>query len=52
MIELGVGFHPDLTGHENIFLNTSLFRLSTQDTRAIYREIVEFAELENSSTCR
>ena len=46
MIELGVGFHPDLTGHENIFLNTSLFRLSTQDTRAIYREIVEFAELE------
>jgi ABC-type polysaccharide/polyol phosphate transport system ATPase subunit len=46
MIELGVGFHPDLTGHENIFLNTSLFRLSTQETKAIYREIVEFAELE------
>jgi ABC-type polysaccharide/polyol phosphate transport system ATPase subunit len=46
MIELGVGFHPDLTGHENIFLNTSLFRLSTQETKAIYRDIVEFSELE------
>jgi ABC-type polysaccharide/polyol phosphate transport system ATPase subunit len=45
MIELGVGFHPDLTGHENIFLNTSLFRLSTRDTKAIYGDIVEFAEL-------
>jgi len=46
MIELGVGFHPDLTGHENIYLNTSLFRLSKRETDAIYREIVEFSELE------
>ena len=46
MIELGVGFHPDLTGHENIYLNTSLFRLSTRETDAIYDDIVAFSELE------
>jgi ABC-type polysaccharide/polyol phosphate transport system ATPase subunit len=46
MIELGVGFHPDLTGYENIYLNTSLFALSRKETDAIYREIVEFSDLE------
>jgi ABC-2 type transport system ATP-binding protein len=46
MIELGVGFHPDLTGRENIYLNTSLFRLSTRETDAIYDDIVAFSELE------
>ena len=46
MIELGVGFHPELTGRENIFLNTSLFSLSDRQTRAIYQDIVTFAELE------
>jgi ABC-type polysaccharide/polyol phosphate transport system ATPase subunit len=46
MIELGVGFHPDLTGYENIYLNTSLFSLSKRETDGIYREIVEFSELE------
>jgi ABC-type polysaccharide/polyol phosphate transport system ATPase subunit len=46
MIELGVGFHPDLTGRENIYLNTSLFRLTTKETDAIYEDIVSFAELE------
>jgi ABC-type polysaccharide/polyol phosphate transport system ATPase subunit len=30
MIELGVGFHPDLPGHESIFPNTSLLRLSSR----------------------
>jgi ABC-type polysaccharide/polyol phosphate transport system ATPase subunit len=47
MIELGVGFHPELTGKENIYLNTSLFRLSKRETDAIYRQIVDFSELEN-----
>jgi ABC-type polysaccharide/polyol phosphate transport system ATPase subunit len=47
MIELGVGFHPDLTGRENIFLSTSLFALSERETRAILPDIVEFAELEH-----
>ena len=46
MIELGVGFHPDLTGHENIYLNTSLFCLSTRETDAIYDDIVAFSELQ------
>lgn len=46
LIELGVGFHPDLTGAENIFLNASLFGLSNRYTRERYDSIVRFAELE------
>ena len=45
MIELGVGFHPDLTGRENVYLNTSLYGLSRRDTDSIYDAIVEFSEL-------
>ncbi|HEV8674907.1 MAG TPA: ABC transporter ATP-binding protein [Methylomirabilota bacterium] len=46
IIELGLGFHPDLTGRENIYLSTSLYSLSSRDTDAIYEDIVRFAELE------
>ena len=46
LIELGVGFHPDLTGAENIYLNASLFGFANRDTRARYDSIVRFAELE------
>ena len=46
LIELGVGFHPDLTGAENIFLNASLFGLANRHTRERYDAIVRFAELE------
>jgi ABC-2 type transport system ATP-binding protein len=46
MIEVGVGFHPDLSGRENVYLNAALFRLSRRETDAVYRQIVEFAELE------
>jgi len=45
LIELGVGFHPELTGRENIYLNTSLYGLSKKETDKIYEEIVEFSEL-------
>ncbi len=45
LIELGAGFHPDLTGRENIFLNGSLLGLSRSDMQARYDEIVEFSEL-------
>lgn len=45
MIELGVGFHPELTGRENIYLNTSLFRLSGRETDAIYQQILDFSDL-------
>src|SRR5262249_47540574 len=45
MIELSVGFHPDLSGRENIYLNTSLYGLSRRETDRIYDAIVEFSEL-------
>ena len=46
LIELGVGFHPDLTGAENIYLNASLFGLANRETRKRYDSIVRFAELD------
>jgi ABC-2 type transport system ATP-binding protein len=45
-IELGVGFSPELTGRENVFLNGSLLGFSRKEMEKIYDEIVEFAELE------
>jgi ABC-type polysaccharide/polyol phosphate transport system ATPase subunit len=45
MIELGVGFEPELTGRENVYLSTSLYGLTTRDTDALYPQIVEFSEL-------
>ncbi|MBC8248375.1 MAG: ABC transporter ATP-binding protein [Anaerolineales bacterium] len=46
LIELGAGFHPDLTGRENVYLNGSILGLSQEETDAKFKEIVEFAELE------
>lgn len=45
LLELGAGFHPDLTGRENIFLNASLLGLTAEETDALYDDIVEFSEL-------
>lgn len=45
LIELGAGFHPDLTGRENIFLNGSILGLSDKEIRARFPAIVDFAEL-------
>lgn len=45
-IELGVGFNPDLTGRENIYLNGALLGFSHEEVSNMYEEIVEFAELE------
>lgn len=45
-IELGVGFNPELTGRENIFLNGALLGFSKTEMEAMYDTIVEFAELE------
>lgn len=45
MIELGVGFHPDLSGTENVFLNASIHGLSREATEAIYPKIVEYSGL-------
>ncbi|MBI2591895.1 ABC transporter ATP-binding protein [Candidatus Saccharibacteria bacterium] len=44
-IELGVGFNPELTGRENIFLNGALLGFSRKEMQAMYDDIVEFAEL-------
>jgi ABC-2 type transport system ATP-binding protein len=45
-IELGVGFNPELTGRENIFMNGALLGFSTVEVEHMYDSIVEFAELE------
>ena len=45
LIELGAGFHPDLTGRENVFLNASILGLSRKETSARFDEIISFAEL-------
>jgi ABC-type polysaccharide/polyol phosphate transport system ATPase subunit len=46
LIELGAGFHPDLTGRENVYLNGSILGLSQEEMDAKFKEIVAFAELE------
>ncbi len=45
LLELGTGFHPDLTGHENIFASGLYLGLDHQTMRMLYDEIVAFAEL-------
>lgn len=45
-IELGVGFNPELTGRENVYLNGALLGFSRSEIDKMYHEIVEFAELE------
>ena len=45
LIELGAGFHPDLTGRENVFLNASILGMSKDEINKKYDEIVDFAEL-------
>lgn len=44
-IELGVGFNPELTGRENIFLNGALLGFDHQEVESMYSSIVDFAEL-------
>lgn len=44
-IELGVGFNPELTGRENVYLNGALLGFSKREIDARYDDIVEFAEL-------
>jgi len=45
-IELGVGFNPELSGRENVFLNGALLGFTRKQMSAMYEEIVDFAELE------
>lgn len=47
LLELGAGFHPELNGRENIFLNGSLLGYTYQEMEKKYQGIVEFAELQD-----
>lgn len=45
LIELGAGFHPELTGRENVYLNGSILGFKKKQMDRLYDEIVDFAEL-------
>lgn len=46
LIEVGAGFHPDLSGRENIFLNAAILGMTKKETEARYDDIVAFSEIE------
>lgn len=45
LLELGAGFHPDMTGRENIYTNASIFGLTRKEIDARVDDIIEFSEL-------
>lgn len=47
LIELGAGFHPEISGRENVFINGIMLGLSKKELNKLFDEIVEFAELED-----
>lgn len=47
LIELGAGFHPDMSGRENIYINASIFGLSKKEIDARLDDIIAFSELED-----
>jgi len=46
LIEVGAGFHPDLTGRENIYLNGSILGMTRKEVASKFNDIVEFAGVE------
>ena len=47
LLELGAGFHPELTGKENVYLNAAFLGLSRKETDKAYEAMVDFAEIED-----
>lgn len=47
LLELGAGFHPDMSGRENIYLNASIFGLTKKEIETKIDKIIEFSELED-----
>src|SRR5204862_4769824 len=45
LIELGAGFHPEISGRENVFINGIMLGLTKREIRERFDEIVDFAEL-------
>lgn len=45
LIEVGAGFHPDLSGRENVFLNAAILGMSHEETEARFDDIVAFSEI-------
>jgi len=46
LIEVGAGFHPDLSGRENVYLNAAILGMSKKETKEQFDAIVEFSEIE------
>jgi lipopolysaccharide transport system ATP-binding protein len=47
LLEVGTGFHPDLTGRENIYLNGTILGITSSEVKKRFDEIVAFSEIEN-----
>ena len=45
LIELGAGFHPDMSGRENVYINASIFGLDKKETDSRMQDILDFSEL-------
>ncbi|GAA1594760.1 ATP-binding cassette domain-containing protein [Leucobacter chromiireducens] len=45
LIEVGAGFHPDLTGRQNVYLNAAILGMSKEETDAKFDDILEFSEI-------
>ena len=52
LLDLGSGFHPELSGRENVFLQAALLGFSQHETEVLYPQIAEFAELDKSILAR